>query len=380
MKIEMRVLLTGGGTAGHINPAIAIAQEIKKQEPSSEILFVGTPNGMEATLVKKAGFAFSSVEVQGIHRKLTAQNIVRNMKALKCAVTAGPRAKQIIREFKPDFVIGTGGYVSGPVVRKASQMGILTAIHEQNAFPGVTNKLLAKHADIVFLAVEKAKEYLPKNKKYVVVGNPVRESIIFKKKAEARQELGMDDNMCIVSFGGSLGAVKLNQIVADIMQWHCARGDVNHIHAMGKLGKKVFPEMLQERGVDVTKNHRIDIRDYIDNMDTCLAAADLVVCRAGAITLSELQATGKASILIPSPNVTENHQYHNAMVLANQHAAIVIEEKNYQKEQLIRTLDDFYEHPEHLKEYSKNASKMAILDTSERIYRAIHAILSEKKK
>lgn len=376
----MRVLLTGGGTAGHINPAIAIAQEIKKQEPSSEILFVGTPNGMEATLVKKAGFAFSSVEVQGIHRKLTAQNIVRNMKALKCAVTAGPRAKQIIREFKPDFVIGTGGYVSGPVVRKASQMGILTAIHEQNAFPGVTNKLLAKHADIVFLAVEKAKEYLPKNKKYVVVGNPVRESIIFKKKAEARQELGMDDNMCIVSFGGSLGAVKLNQIVADIMQWHCARGDVNHIHAMGKLGKKVFPEMLQERGVDVTKNHRIDIRDYIDNMDTCLAAADLVVCRAGAITLSELQATGKASILIPSPNVTENHQYHNAMVLANQHAAIVIEEKNYQKEQLIRTLDDFYEHPEHLKEYSKNASKMAILDTSERIYRAIHAILSEKKK
>lgn len=376
----MRVLLTGGGTAGHINPAIAIAQEIKKQEPSSEILFVGTPNGMEATLVKKAGFSFSSVEVQGIHRKLTAQNIVRNMKALKCAVTAGPRAKQIIREFKPDFVIGTGGYVSGPVVRKASQMGILTAIHEQNAFPGVTNKLLAKHADIVFLAVEKAKEYLPKNKKYVVVGNPVRESIIFKKKAEARQELGMDDNMCIVSFGGSLGAVKLNQIVADIMQWHCARGDVNHIHAMGKLGKKVFPEMLQERGVDVTKNHRIDIRDYIDNMDTCLAAADLVVCRAGAITLSELQATGKASILIPSPNVTENHQYHNAMVLANQHAAIVIEEKNYQKEQLIRTLDDFYEHPEHLKEYSKNASKMAILDTSERIYRAIHAILSEKKK
>ena len=376
----MRVLLTGGGTAGHINPAIAIAQEIKKQEPSSEILFVGTPGGMEATLVKKAGFAFSSVEVQGIHRKLTAQNIVRNMKALKCAVTAGPRAKQIIREFNPDFVIGTGGYVSGPVVRKASQMGILTAVHEQNAFPGVTNKLLAKHADIVFLAVEKAKEYLPKNKKYVVVGNPVRESVIFKKKAEARQELGMDDKMCIVSFGGSLGAVKLNQIVADIMQWHCARGDVNHIHAMGKLGKKVFPEMLKERGVDVTKNHRIDIRDYIDNMDTCLAAADLVVCRAGAITLSELQATGKASILIPSPNVKENHQYHNAIVLANQQAAIVIEEKNYQKEQLIGILDDFYEHPEHLKEYSKNASKMAILDTSERIYKAIHTILVEKKK
>lgn len=376
----MRAILTGGGTAGHINPAIAIAQEIKKQEPSSEILFIGTPNGMEAGLVQKAGFPFQGVEVQGLHRKLTIKNIAHNIKAVKYALMAGPAAKKIIQNFRPDIVIGTGGYVSGPVVRKAAQLGIPTAIHEQNAYPGVTNKILAKHADLIFLPVEKAKEFLPSGKQYFVVGNPVRESIIFKRKEEARKELGLDHNLCILSYGGSLGAAKLNQIVADIMEWHCKKGEINHIHATGKMGKTVFPELLKQRGIDPKLYPRLDIREYIDNMDTCMAAADLVICRAGASTLSELQAAGKPSVLIPSPNVTENHQYHNAMVLAEQHAAVVIEEKNYRKDALIKVLEGFYQNPELLKEYSKNASKMAILDTSERIYQTIHAFLEQNKK
>ena len=376
----MRVILTGGGTAGHINPAIAIAQQIKKEDPDSKVLFVGTPNGMEAGLVKKAGFDFAAVDVMGFSRRMNFKGLKHNMKAVSCALSAGPRAKQIIRDFQPDFVIGTGGYVSGPVVRKAAQLGIPTAIHEQNAYPGVTNKILSKHVDLIFLAVEKAKEHLPAGKQYIVVGNPVRESIIFKKKSEARAELGLDDAFCIVSFGGSLGAVKLSEIVADIMEWHHAKGTVNHIHAMGRLGKEVFPKMLAERGVDPKRNPRLDIRDYIDNMDTCLAAADLVVCRAGAITLSELEATGTPSVLIPSPNVTENHQYHNAMVLANHKAAIVIEEKNYDKKKLFQVLEDFYTHPEKLKEYSRHASELAILDTSERIYREIHRFYLQKGK
>ncbi len=377
---DMRVLLTGGGTAGHINPAIAIAQEIKKREPDSELLFAGTPKGMEAELVKRAGFAFCPIEVQGIRRKLTAKNVIRNVKAIKCAVTAGPVAKKLLREFRPDIVIGTGGYVSGPVVRKAAQLGIPTAIHEQNAFPGVTNKLLAKQADLVFLAVEKAKEFLPAGKEYHVVGNPIRDGIIFKRKEDARKELGMDDKLCILSFGGSLGAVKLNQIVADIIEWHAPKGEINHIHGMGRLGKAVFPQMLEERGIDPKRYPRLDIREYIDNMDTCLAAADLVVCRAGAITLSELQAAGKPSMLIPSPNVTENHQYHNAMVLANHDAAFVIEEKNYNKEEMLALLLDFCAHPEKRELFARNASKMAILDTSERIYQAIRSYLTQKKK
>ena len=376
----MRVILTGGGTAGHINPAIAVAQKIKKEEPDAEILFIGTPNGMEAGLVKKAGFPFAGVEVMGLRRSLSPKNILHNVKAVRCAVSAGPRCQKIMRDFRPDVVIGTGGYVSGPVVRKAAQMGIPTAIHEQNAYPGITNKILAKHADVVFLAVEKAKEHLPAGKRYLVVGNPIRESIIFKRKQEARAELGMDDKLCIVSFGGSLGSVKLSEIVADIMQWHKGHGDVNHIHAMGRLGKEVFPKLLQERGIDPQQNPRLDIRDYIDNMDTCMAAADLVVCRAGAITLSELEAAGKASILVPSPNVTENHQYHNAMVLADHGAAIVIEEKNYDKQKLFDVLERFYRQPELLKEYARHASELAILDTSDRIYREIRRILDQKRR
>ncbi len=374
----MRAILSGGGTAGHINPAIAIAQKIKKEEPDSEILFVGTPNGMEAGLVKKAGFAFAAVEVQGIHRSLSPKNILHNINAVRCAVSAGPKTKKIISAFRPDIVIGTGGYVSGPVVRKAAQMGILTAVHEQNAYPGVTNKILAKHADIIFLAVEKAREHLPDGKRYLVVGNPIRESIIFKQKQEARAELGLDDKLCILSFGGSLGSVKLSEIVADIMEWHQKHGDVNHIHAMGRLGKDVFPKLLKERGITPAENPRLDIRDYIDNMDVCLAAADLVVCRAGAITLSELEAAGKPSVLVPSPNVTENHQYHNAMVLADHGAAIVIEEKNYNKKKLFSVLENFYQHPELLKEYARHASELAILDTSDRIYQEIRRILNQK--
>ncbi len=374
----MRVILSGGGTAGHINPAIAIAQKLKKEDPNTEILFVGTPNGMEADLVTKAGFDFASVEVQGIRRKLSPQNILRNVKAVKCAVAAGPRVKRIIQSFHPDLVIGTGGYVSGPVVRKAAQMGIVTAIHEQNAFPGVTNKLLAKNADLVFLAVEKAKEHLPGAKRYAVVGNPIRENILMQDKASARQQLGLDDRFCIVSFGGSLGARKLSEIVADMMEWHAQYGDVNHIHAMGRLGKENFPQLLQERGVDPTQNPRLDIRDYIDNMDLCMAAADLIVCRAGALTLSELQATGTPAILIPSPNVTENHQYHNAMVLAEHGAAIVIEEKSYKKAELFEILDDFYHHPEKLETYSRHAYEMAIFDTSDRIYREIQTFFAQK--
>lgn len=371
----MKVLLAAGGTAGHINPAIAIADVIKKHNPSAQILFAGTPKGMEASLVPKAGYAFTPIKVRGFQRKLTVKNIARNIDAVKCLVTADFRAEKIIKEFQPDLVVGTGGYVSGPIVRKAAQKGIKTAIHEQNAFPGVTNKMLAKHVDLVMLAVEEAKKLFPAQAPIVVTGNPIRESILYKTKSEARKELGMDDEMCILSFGGSLGAVKVNEIAADLIQWHSGKYPVNHIHAMGRLGKDLFPAMLKERGVNPEANPRLDIREYIHNMDTCLSAADLVVCRAGAITLSELEATGKASILIPSPHVAENHQYHNAMVLQNHNAAIVIEEKNYSKKKLIEIVDDFYHNKDKLKEFSRNAAKLAILDTSERIYRSLEKLL-----
>lgn len=185
----MRVLLAGGGTAGHINPAIAVAQYIKKYDKDSEILFAGTPNGMEATLVKKAGFNFAPIKVKGFSRSFAPKDILHNISAADLAIRSNFRAKAIIKEFNPDIVIGTGGYVSGPVVLTAQKMGIKTAIHEQNAYPGVTNKLLAKKADLVFLAVEDAVNHLEKGLKYEVVGNPVRESVIFKSKDEAKESL-----------------------------------------------------------------------------------------------------------------------------------------------------------------------------------------------
>lgn len=377
----MRVLLAGGGTAGHINPAIAIAQYIRSQDPASEILFAGTPNGMEAQLVTQAGFDFAPVQVSGFRRKMSAKNILFNLKTVYHVITADFVAKRIIKDFRPDIVIGTGGYVSGPVVLAGAKMGIKTMIHEQNAFPGVTNKLLAKKVDVVLLAVEEAKQHFDPSARCEVVGNPIRESVIFKTKEEARRDLGMDNKVCILSFGGSLGAKVINRAAADLIKWNYQKNKINHIHGYGRLGVEHFPQMLEERGIDLSAlqaekaDPNIDVREYINNMATCLAAADLVICRSGAITLSELQATGKASILVPSPYVAENHQFHNAMVLVNHGAAMLIEEKDYKKEEFLRMVESVYQDREKLAQLGKNASKLAILDSTERIYRLICGLI-----
>lgn len=371
----MRVLLAGGGTAGHINPAIAIAQYIKANDKNSEIMFAGTPNGMEATLVKKAGFEFAPIEVMGISRSITPKDIAHNIKALITVMRSNSRATAIIKAFKPDVVIGTGGYVSGPIVLAATKLGIKTAIHEQNALPGVTTRLLSKKVDIVFSAVEEAKQHLEVKNKFEVVGNPVRESVIMKSKQEARRELNLDDRMCILSFGGSLGADTINKLAADIIGWHYKQGLVNHIHGYGRLGKEKFPALLKERNIDLSVAPDVKVLEFIDNMDTCLAAADLVICRAGAITISEIEATGKAAILVPSPNVTANHQYHNAMVLKNKGACLMLEEKDYSKEKIIELIKDVYNDRSRLTELSRNASSLAILDTTKRIFDGIQSLI-----
>jgi UDP-N-acetylglucosamine--N-acetylmuramyl-(pentapeptide) pyrophosphoryl-undecaprenol N-acetylglucosamine transferase len=370
----VKVLLAGGGTAGHINPALAIASCIKRHEPSAEILFAGTPDGMEARLVRNAGFEFTPIQVKGFWRGFALEDLKHNIKTIQYMLTSPKTARKILNDFQPDVVIGTGGYVSGPILFMAQKMGFKTLIHEQNAFPGVTTKALAKKVDVVCLAVEEAKKHLKITGKTVITGNPVRESIIYKSKAEARRELGLDDKVCILSFGGSLGAITINRIAADLMEWHQDTDAINHIHGYGQLGAEIFPKMLKDRGVDLASHPRIDVRQYIDNMDTCLAAADLVICRSGAITLSELEVAGKASVLIPCPTVSENHQYHNAMVLQNHHAAIVIEEKDYNKKEFIAIVKDLCMSPEKLLELSRNASALAVFDTADRIYREVRTL------
>lgn len=370
----MRLLVTGGGTGGHINPAIAIAQYVKEQDPQNQILYAGTPDGMEARLVKRAGLDFAPIRVQGFSRDFTPKDILHNIQTVGVVLRSRSRAREILKQFQPDIVVGTGGYVSGPVVQEAVKLGIKTAIHEQNAFPGITNRVLAKQVDMVFLAVEEAKEHLPAHIRYQVVGNPVRESIVYQSKQAAKRRLGLDERMCILSFGGSLGADAINRLAADLIAWHYREGKVNHIHGYGKLGREKFPAMLKERGVDLSGSPQVTITEFIDNMDVCLAAADLLICRAGAITISEIEATGKPAILVPSPNVTANHQYHNALTLSSKGGALLLEEKDYSKEKITGMVKELYDHPEKLQELSEHASSLAILDTAKRVYDTISAL------
>lgn len=370
----MKILFAGGGTAGHINPALAIAGYVRAKNPDAEILFVGNKGGMEERLVPKAGFDFAPIKISGFKRQISPKALVENAKTVKRIITSSMESKKIIADFKPDLCVGTGGYVSGPVLRKAAKMGIPIIIHEQNAFPGVTTKMLSKQAKKVMLAIEDAKKYLDKDCNFVVTGNPVRPDILKVNKEDARKELGLDNRPVVLSFGGSLGARKINESLADVIARSGKDGKYQHIHAYGQYGKW-FPDLVKEKGTDIAECSNLDVREYIDNMPVCMAAADVVVSRAGAITLSEIQAMGKPAILIPSPNVAENHQYHNAMALVNAGAADIIEEKDLTDTIVTEKLDSMLLNADKLKEYSENSRKMAIIDANERIYSVIKKVL-----
>lgn len=375
----LKVLLAGGGTAGHINPALAIASIIKDHYPDAEFLFAGTPNGMESKLIPKAGYNFAPIKISGFQRKLTPRNIIRNVKTVAYLTTAGHRAKQIITEFKPDIVIGTGGYVSGPVVLKAAQMGIKTAIHEQNAFPGMTTKMLSKKVDAVMLTVEEAMKFLDSGINYTVTGLPVRKGFSSMDRAAAKRELGIpEDEICILSTGGSLGAERVNNTVAELMEWEFKNNiPVTHIHSYGSIYKESFIEDIRARGVEYGENQRIRPNEYIHNMSVCMAAADLVISRSGANALSELEAMGRASILIPSPNVAGNHQYHNAMVLGKAGAAVVLEEKDLSGKVLIENVEKLYSDRAKLEEFSKRAASLYVSDTPDRVFEVIDNLLKK---
>ncbi len=373
----MKVLLAGGGTAGHINPALAIAGYIKQQEPDAEFLFIGNRDGMEQRLVKAAGYPIKSVVISGFKRSFSPKSIIHNVKTVAHSFTSRSAAKRIIREFDPDICIGTGGYVSGPVILAACNLGYPAVIHEQNAYPGVTNKMLAKNVKKVMLAIEDAKKHFDQRASFVTTGNPIRPEILTTKYDAARKRLGLEscDKPVILSFGGSLGAQCINEAMAELIARSAKDQKYYHIHAYGQQGGYML-DLLKEKGVDPAKFDNLDVRPYIDNMNDCLAACDLVISRAGAITLSEVQAKGRPAILIPSPFVAENHQYHNAMSMANQKAAMVIEQKDLTGEKLIETVDSMVVDRSVLAEYRKNAQKMAITDANERIYKTIKEVLN----
>jgi len=368
----MRVLVSGGGTAGHINPALAIADKIKAEQPDSVIEYVGTPTGMENQLVPKAGYKIHGVAVRGFKRKLSLDNIDAAIKAF----TSVSKAKKIIKEFKPDIVIGTGGYVCWPVMKAAAKMGVPTAIHESNAVPGVATKMLSKMVDKIMISFESTKDYFNCDRtKFVLTGNPVSEKILKADKAEMRKKLGIpDDKVVILSAGGSLGARRINEAVFHLINEYSVKDDgVFHFHATGRGGFEEQAELYAKEGFEradedsLVKNN-VAVMRYIYNMPEVLACADVVICRAGAMTLSEIAAMKKSAVIIPSPNVTNNHQYKNAKVLADGDAATLIEEKELTGELLLEKVK-MYADDVMLREMTgENIKKFAVYDTLDRIY------------
>jgi len=366
-----KVLLAGGGTAGHINPAIAIAKHIRAKNPQADIRFVGTHRGMEEDLVKKEGFHIDFIDVRGFKRKLTPYNIG----ALKCVFTSQKEAAALIDDFKPDIVIGTGGYVSWPVLHMAAKRGIPTAIHEQNAFPGLTTRLLSKEVDVVMICFDAVKARIKKFKRTVLTGNPIREEVLFKNKAECKEKLGMTDKPLLLSFAGSLGARVMNENFIDFIAKTGTDKKFYHVHATGTRGYLWVPDKLREAGFIESENPHVQVKEYIYNMPDLLAAADVVVCRSGAITLAELAVQGKCAILVPSPNVTNDHQNYNARAFSDIGAAKIIDESNLSgdllKKEIYALLDD--ENARH--EMEEKARTLAVYDSNERIYEVLKSII-----
>ncbi len=332
----MRVIFAGGGTAGHVNPAIAIADAVSLIEKNSEILFIGTKRGLENRLCEEAGYPIWHIDVMGIKRSLSFDNV----KAAVKAVRATGKVRGMIEKFRPDAVVGTGGYICYPVVKAACSMGIYTVLHESNAVPGMAVKMLKNKADKIFVNFKETKELLGSGENIVRSGNPMKN--VCADRVGIRNELNITGKYryVLLSFGGSLGAETVNREILNLMSsFSSRRNDVFHIHAVGKSGYGDFMKEFTERGLNGCRN--ISAREYIYDMPKWLAAADLVISRSGAMTLSEIAATGRASILIPSPNVTDNHQYKNAKAFSDAGAAYTLSEDGselYRLSELVETV------------------------------------------
>lgn len=370
---DMKYLFAAGGTGGHVNPALAVAGYIREQEPDAQILFVGTAEKIEAKLVPAAGFDFKTIRISGFKRGFSPSDIKNNVQTVVRMFSATAESRRIIRAFQPDVAIGFGGYVSGPVIREAHKLGVKTVIHEQNAYPGVTNKTLAKVVDRVLLTDPAAEKYLACRNAPIVTGLPVRGQILSANRDLARFELGLDEKPLILSFGGSLGARSINRAVTELIAARHGTGACHFIHATGQNGLDM-PDQLRERGVDLDREHHVDVRTYIDDMDRCLAAADLVICRAGASTISELEALGRASILVPYPHATENHQYYNALTLSDAGAAIVVKDQELTGELLIKKVDELLRDPNQLKRMGEQAKRAGIPNGRENIIQAFREL------
>ena len=370
----MKVIIAAAQTGGHINPGIAIANKIKKENKNARIMFIGTTRGLENDLVPRAGFDLRTIEAYGINRKISISNIKNMFKTLKGL----GEAKKIVKEYKPDIVIGTGGFICGPVLMAAKKYKIPTLLHESNAFPGVAVKLLSKKVDTILLGFEDAKKRLPNSKNIVVTGTPTKIKKVQlpeTQKGKMISELGLKKDLPIVLvFGGSQGAKSINSTLIDIIK---SKENKNYqiIWASGPKQYDIIKETLKENKIDINKIENVKILPYIYNMEEMMNLVDVVISRSGAMTITEIAITGKPAIFVPFPFATENHQEYNARVLENVGAAKIILDKDLNKESLSNALNGILKDKNKLIQMGKNAEKVAISNVEDRIYNEIKNIL-----
>ena len=368
----MNVIFTCGGTAGHINPAISVANLLRARKPEAKILFVGAEGEMETKLVPREGYELETLKVSSYARKLSPKGIWHNLVSLNNLRSARKKADRIIREFQPDVIVGTGGYASYPMLRQGAKRGVPTAVHEANALPGLTTRMTADAASRIMVCFEESRAYYKHPERVEVVGMPVRREFLYTTRAEARARLGLGEEPLIVSAWGSLGAREMNKLMADFLALEVKDGcPWHHVHATGSYGWRWMPDLVAEKGVDLKAHPELDMREYIHNMPELMAAADLIITRAGASSLSEIEAAGLPCIIVPSPNVTDNHQEKNARVLERQGAARVLLEPGLTAEALYDAVQNLMKDPEQRRAMRENLQKMAVVDSAERIYNTI---------
>ena len=372
---KIRAIISGGGTGGHIFPALSIAGKLKELNPETEILFVGADGRMEMEKVPAAGYKIVGLPVAGLQRKLTLSNFVLPFKVLKSI----RMAKRLIREFKPDIAIGVGGYASAPLLWAAGRMGIPTLIQEQNGFAGLTNKILGKKAKSICVAYEGMERFFPADR-IVLSGNPIRKEIVAadaQMKAEALEFYGLDPEMKhIFIVGGSLGSRTLNNAMMKWIENGCQGGEnLQVIWQCGKYYKPSVDEFMAKAAADGRDVSRIQYSDFISRMDLAYAAADVVITRSGASSVSELCAAHKAAIFVPSPNVTEDHQTHNAMALVRKEAGMIVKDSEAE-EKLMETACALTEDPEKIALMERNIAALAKTDAAQTIADEVYRIIS----
>ncbi|NBI83719.1 undecaprenyldiphospho-muramoylpentapeptide beta-N-acetylglucosaminyltransferase [Clostridiaceae bacterium] len=372
----MNLYITGGGTGGHVTPGLAIARYVMEHEPGSTVRFAGTERGIESRLVPREGYPLDRIEIIGLSRKLTPQGLAHNVKAAYLTVTAVARAKKLLRAAKPDVVLGCGGYVSYPIVKAAQQMKIPTVLLEVNALPGKVTQQLAPHADRVLVCFEQTRALLGERENIRLTGAPVRPEILEadRKKARARYGLSEGDKL-VVSFWGSMGALYMNRHMAGMLALEAQEGTTfRHVHASGAAAAKWLPEEVQKKGVNLAEHPNIELTEYIYDMADRMAAADLVICRAGAATIGELCALGRPSVMVPSPFVAENHQEKNARALEEAGACKVVLEPGCTPEQLLQATKELIWDDERLAGMRRAAVKLAAADPDGAIFRQLKEV------